>query len=179
MNKVFLFSGTPSPFVPTPAEPHREITLEDVQKFVESGELALAPTHPLSTRPFAVQPIPKTSSAYASSGPLERSKRKPRKWRIVHREIKTIAGRRWIGRTWTGGPFGFSLPFTRDCHLIFSFDLDKESELMVPLPSVVPLTTDGGPAGASGSPAKHPKIKLTRPKGMLNIITSPQRTQIR
>jgi len=135
--------GTPTPLAPTPAEPHREITQEDVQKFIESGELALAPTHPLSTRPFPVQPIPKTSSAYASSGPLERSTRKPRKWRVVHREIKTIAGGRWIARTWTG---------------------DKESELMIPLPNVVSLPIETVTTNASGSPAKHPKIKFIQSK---------------
>ncbi|KAF8333177.1 uncharacterized protein EI90DRAFT_3122236 [Cantharellus anzutake] len=136
--------GTPQPAAsstPAPEAP-QEVTLDDVQHFADSGLLSLAPSRPLPIRPFPVQPAPKGASSYASVGPLDRSKNKPRKWQITQREIRTISGGRWIARTWIG---------------------DKESGL--PLPADAGLAPGDGTPGTPGSatnvkPAKHPKIRL-------------------
>lgn len=75
----------------------------DIRELVDSGAYTLAPAHPLVTRPFPVQPIPKTSHSYATAPPLDRTKRPARRWELATREIRTIAGGSWKARTWMGG----------------------------------------------------------------------------
>ncbi|KAF8963954.1 hypothetical protein BDZ97DRAFT_1818733 [Flammula alnicola] len=60
------------------------------------------PVYPLPTKPFPVQPPPKIASGFAPLLPLDKSGRKVRHWREANREIRGIAGGRWLARTWVG-----------------------------------------------------------------------------
>ncbi|KAI9513124.1 hypothetical protein F5148DRAFT_1279163 [Russula earlei] len=70
-------------------------TLEDIEGVPH-------PRYPLPTKPFQVQPAPKISTGYAPIVPLDRTKSKPRHWRMAHREIRGISGGRWFARAWVG-----------------------------------------------------------------------------
>jgi hypothetical protein len=79
--------------LPTTLEP--TTTLEDLEGVPH-------PRYPLPTKPFQVQPPPKITTGYATVIPLDRTKIKPRHWRLAHREIRGIAGGRWFARAWVG-----------------------------------------------------------------------------
>jgi Wiskott-Aldrich syndrome protein len=49
-----------------------------------------------------VQPLPKITTGYAPTTPLDRTKGRPRHWRPAHREIRGVAGGRWFARSWVG-----------------------------------------------------------------------------
>lgn len=91
---------------PPPTRPLQEKNDDnqmDIREVVDSGMYTLAPAHPLVTRPFPVQPPPKTGHSYATAPPLDCSKNRARHWEITTREIRTIAGGSWKARTWMGG----------------------------------------------------------------------------
>jgi hypothetical protein len=75
----------------------------DIRELVDSGRYTLAPAHPVITRPFPVQPIPKAGHSYATAPPLDRTPNRARHWELATREIRTIAGGSWKARTWMGG----------------------------------------------------------------------------
>ncbi|KDR85529.1 hypothetical protein GALMADRAFT_53612 [Galerina marginata CBS 339.88] len=60
------------------------------------------PVYPLPTKPFPVQPPQKIVSGFAPLLPLDKSNQKVRHWREANREIRGIAGGRWLARTWVG-----------------------------------------------------------------------------
>ncbi|PCH34090.1 hypothetical protein WOLCODRAFT_22452 [Wolfiporia cocos MD-104 SS10] len=60
------------------------------------------PVYPLPSKPFAVQPPPKIGTGFAPVIPLDKSGKSVRRWRLVNREIRGIAGGRWFARTWAG-----------------------------------------------------------------------------
>ncbi|PPQ69442.1 hypothetical protein CVT25_004834 [Psilocybe cyanescens] len=60
------------------------------------------PVYPLPTKPFPVQPPQKIVSGFAPLLPLDRSNKKVRHWREANREIRGIAGGRWLARSWVG-----------------------------------------------------------------------------
>jgi Wiskott-Aldrich syndrome protein len=60
------------------------------------------PVYPLPTKPFPVQPPPKIPTGFAPLIPLDRSHTKVRHWREANREIRGIAGGRWLAKTWVG-----------------------------------------------------------------------------
>ncbi|KAF9056038.1 hypothetical protein BJ165DRAFT_1430417 [Panaeolus papilionaceus] len=60
------------------------------------------PVYPLPTKPFPVQPHPKIPTGFAPPMPLDKSRQKVRHWRPAQREIRGIAGGRWLTRTWVG-----------------------------------------------------------------------------
>ncbi|KAJ6623057.1 hypothetical protein B0H10DRAFT_2010946 [Mycena sp. CBHHK59/15] len=64
-------------------------------------EVAL-PQYPLPLKPFSVQPPQKIITGFAPVLPLDRSGAKVRHWRTVNREIRGIAGGRWVTRSWVG-----------------------------------------------------------------------------
>jgi len=49
-----------------------------------------------------VQLPPKIPTGFAPQMPLDKSGRKVRHWREANREIRGIAGGRWLARTWVG-----------------------------------------------------------------------------
>ncbi|KAF4623050.1 hypothetical protein D9613_002286 [Agrocybe pediades] len=60
------------------------------------------PVYPLPTKPFPVQPPQKIPTGTAPLIPLDKSKKHVRHWREANREIRGIAGGRWLTRTWVG-----------------------------------------------------------------------------
>ena len=60
------------------------------------------PVYPLPTKPFPVQPPPKITSGFAPLLSLDKSSKVVRHWRPARREIRGIAGGRWLARTWVG-----------------------------------------------------------------------------
>jgi len=58
------------------------------------------PLYPLPSRSFPVQPPPKIPTGYAPSHPIDTKHFPTRKWAIMQREIRGIAGGRWFARTW-------------------------------------------------------------------------------
>ena len=60
------------------------------------------PIYPLPSKPFLVQPLPKIGSGFAPTIPLDKSKTPVRHWRKAQREIRGIAGGRWLVGTWVG-----------------------------------------------------------------------------
>lgn len=62
------------------------------------------PVYRLPTKPFLVQPLPKTGSGFAPTIPLEKTYAKVpvRRWRKAQRVIRGIAGGQWVAPTWVG-----------------------------------------------------------------------------
>ncbi|KIJ54736.1 hypothetical protein M422DRAFT_24640 [Sphaerobolus stellatus SS14] len=58
------------------------------------------PLYPLPTRSFPVQAPPKIPTGYAPSHPIDTKRGPVRKWAVMQREIRGIAGGRWFARTW-------------------------------------------------------------------------------
>ena len=90
--------NSPEPEYAAPSSPHtvlaplaEEFNLDNVP----------IPVYPLPTKPFPVQPPPKITSGLAPL-PLDKSTKAVRHWRPARREIRGIAGGRWLARTWVG-----------------------------------------------------------------------------
>ena len=90
--------NSPEPENTAPNSPHtvlaplaEEFNLENVP----------IPVYPLPTKPFPVQPPPKITSGLAPL-PLDKNTKAVRHWRPARREIRGIAGGRWLARTWVG-----------------------------------------------------------------------------
>lgn len=81
-------SSPPASSVPLP----EEMNLENVP----------IPVYPLPTKPFPVQLPPKIASGFAPLIPLDKSGKQVRHWRTANREIRGIAGGRWLAKTWVG-----------------------------------------------------------------------------
>jgi Wiskott-Aldrich syndrome protein len=79
---------------PVSAPPVDEPNLENVP----------IPVYPLPTKPFPVQPPPKIVTGFAPLLPIDKGGKKVpvRHWRQANREIRGIAGGRWVTRTWVG-----------------------------------------------------------------------------
>lgn len=129
-------SAPPADTTTASAAPAPELmTIEDIEGVPH-------PRYPLPTKPFQVQPAPKITTGYAPIIPLDRTKSKPRHWRMAHREIRGIAGGRWFARAWVG---------------------DKESELAVAaeaalsLPKLPALSISAAAAGSRTPGKRKPK----------------------
>jgi len=107
-------------------------TLEDIEGVPH-------PRYSLPTKPFQVQPAPKITTGYAPVIPLDRTKVKPRHWRMAHREVRGIAGGRWFARAWVG---------EKDSELAVA------SEAALSLPKLPALSISAPPAG-SRTPGKR------------------------
>lgn len=60
------------------------------------------PVYPLPTKPFPVLPSGKIGTGFATYIPIEKSGKKARHWRVAHREVRGIAGGRWLAKAWVG-----------------------------------------------------------------------------
>lgn len=60
------------------------------------------PVYPLPTKPFPVQPPQKIVTGPSPLLPLDKGGKRVRHWREANREIRGIAGGRWLARTWVG-----------------------------------------------------------------------------
>lgn len=118
-----------------PAPEQSTVTLEDLDGIPH-------PRYPLPTKPFQVQPPPKISTGYAPVVPLDRTKTKPRHWRLAHREVRGIAGGRWFARAWVG---------EKDSELAVA----AEAALSVPK---LPALSVSAPAPGRASGKRKPKV---------------------
>jgi hypothetical protein len=80
---------TTSIFAPEPS------TIEDIEGVPH-------PRYLLPTKLFQVQLPPKITTGHAPATPLDRTKGRPRHWRLAHCEIHSIAGGRWFAKAWVG-----------------------------------------------------------------------------
>ena len=101
--------------------------------------------YPLPTKPFPVQPPQKLPTGLAQPIPLDKSGKKVRHWREAKREIRGIAGGRWMARTWVG---------------------EKESELRSFLESNMTSKGADEKASASGGPPKHSGVSISAPPNL-------------
>ncbi|VDB90226.1 unnamed protein product [Peniophora sp. CBMAI 1063] len=108
-----IAEATPNspPQAPSPAPTSPALTAAPLPVPGEGGPSAAEllegvpiPRYPLPTRPFAVKPPGKLlANTWASNPPLDRTKLPARRWRLVQREIRGIAGGRWFAKSWAGG----------------------------------------------------------------------------
>jgi len=90
--------NSPEPEYPAPNSP-QTVTAPLAEEF--NLDNVPIPVYPLPTKPFPVQPPPKITSGLAPL-PLDKSTKAVRHWRPARREIRGIAGGRWLARTWVG-----------------------------------------------------------------------------
>ena len=97
--------------------------------------------------------------------PLDKSRKRARHWREANREIRGIAGGRWLTRTWVG---------------------DKESDLATHLAAksvddklagVALSKTSSHPLSAVATSKAMSKLKATSKSGSVANSTSPSRAQ--
>ncbi|KAF7303086.1 hypothetical protein MKEN_01272100 [Mycena kentingensis (nom. inval.)] len=94
--------NTPEPdAIPLATPPNENGNALTEEPIINLHEIPL-PQYPLPLKPFPVQPPPKITSGFAPTIPLDRSGAKVRAWRVVNREIRGIAGGRWVTKTWVG-----------------------------------------------------------------------------
>ncbi|KAI9454882.1 hypothetical protein BJY52DRAFT_699018 [Lactarius psammicola] len=137
---------TPEPEAPAPldaasttvpsAPEQSTVTLEDLDGIPH-------PRYPLPTKPFQVQPPPKISTGYAPVVPLDRTKTKPRHWRLAHREVRGIAGGRWFARSWVG---------EKDSELAIA------AEAALSVPKLPALSASAPVTGGRASGKRKPKV---------------------
>ncbi|KAF9486391.1 hypothetical protein BDN70DRAFT_926640 [Pholiota conissans] len=100
------------------------------------------PVYPLPTKPFPVQPPPKIASGFAPLLPLDKSGRKVRRWREANREIRGIAGGRWLARTWVGDKESDYTSFANNSSVHVRLTDDKTSG-SVTLPKLSSVSISG------------------------------------
>lgn len=135
--------NSPEPENTAPNSPHavlpslaEELNLENVP----------IPVYPLPTKPFPVQPPPKITSALAPLLPLDKSSKAVRHWRSARREIRGIAGGRWLARTWVGDKESEYASFVADSTAPGKSVTDDKTSTAVALPKLPVLSI---PAPAS------------------------------
>ncbi|KAK7031174.1 hypothetical protein VNI00_013589 [Paramarasmius palmivorus] len=134
---IELGSDAPSALQATATVDEQPISLEGVP----------IPVYPLPNKPFPVLPPPKISSGNAPVIPLDKTKARPRHWRVANREIRGIAGGRWFVRAWVG---------------------DKESEFANVMQAQKAAGADGQGAGAGLNGVTLPKlagVSISAPQG--------------
>ena len=95
---------SPTPTSPPLTSVPMPVPAEGGPSAAELLEGVPVPRYPLPTRPFAVKPPAKLmAQTWASNPPLDRTKLPTRRWRVVQREIRGIAGGRWFAKSWAGG----------------------------------------------------------------------------
>nr|GAT59793.1 predicted protein [Mycena chlorophos] len=137
-------ANTPEPeAVPVPANGNGNGTIAEEPMTINLQDIPL-PQYPLPLKPFSVQPPAKiSSSGSAQPAPLDRSGAKVRQWRVVNREIRGIAGGRWVTKTWIGAK-----------ESAYAQVLEKQAAA-VALPKVPSIPT----GGTSNKPGPKPKAK--------------------
>ncbi|KAF8585700.1 hypothetical protein K439DRAFT_1660116 [Ramaria rubella] len=109
------------------------------------------PVYPLPTRAFPVQPPPKVPTGYAPSQPIDTKRGPVRKWTIMQREIKGIAGGRWFARTWVAPQ---TLPQTATAIRPISPPVYTAASPPLTLPDAGPSRISGSAAGSRASSVK-------------------------
>ena len=151
--------NSPEPDYPAPNSPHtvlaplaEEFNLENVP----------IPVYPLPTKPFPVQPPPKITSGLAPL-PLDKSTKAVRHWRPARREIRGIAGGRWLARTWVGdkeSEYASSVAVVDD-KTSTSVALPKLPPLSISAPAIKSLgrlkaSSKAGSVATSATPSRAP-----------------------
>lgn len=152
--------NSPEPEILQPSSP----AFPSVPLLEESPNLENVPipVYPLPTKPFPVQPPQKILTGIAPLIPLDKSHKKARHWREANREIRGIAGGRWLTRTWVG---------------------DKESELATHLATKSVEDKSAGvkapshPLSAVATSKTVSKLKMASKSGSASNSASPSRAQ--
>ena len=120
------------------------------------------PVYPLPTKPFPVQPPPKITSGLVPL-PLDKSTKAVRHWRPARREIRGIAGGRWLARTWVGDKESEYASFIAiaDDKPSTSVALPKLPPLSISAPAIKSLgrlkaSSKAGSAATSATPSRAP-----------------------
>ena len=158
--------NSPEPENTAPNSPHavsaplaEEFNLENVP----------IPVYPLPTKPFPVQPPPKIPSGFAPLLPLDKSSKAVRHWRPARREIRGIAGGRWLARTWVGDKESEYASFVADSTAQGKSTDDKTSTSGVALPKL-PALSISAPSTKSLS-----RLKASSKAGSVATSATPSR----
>ena len=158
--------NSPEPEITAPNSPHavlaplaEEFNLENVP----------IPVYPLPTKPFPVQPPPKIATGLALPLPLDKSNKAVRHWRTARREIRGIAGGRWLARTWVGDKESEYASFVADPTQGKSTTDDKTSTSGVALPKL-PLSIS-----APASTKSLGRLKASSKAGSVATSATPSR----
>ena len=148
--------NSPEPEYPAPSSPHtvlaplaEEFNLDNVP----------IPVYPLPTKPFPVQPPPKITSGLAPL-PLDKSTKAVRHWRPARREIRGIAGGRWLARTWVGD---------KESEYASFVVADDKPSASVALPKLPPLSISTPAIKSLG------RLKASSKAGSVATSTTPSR----
>ncbi|KAF8167554.1 hypothetical protein B0H34DRAFT_21418 [Crassisporium funariophilum] len=152
------------------------------------------PVYPLPTKPFPVQPPPKIASGFAPLLPLDKSGRKVRPWRTANREIRGIAGGRWLAHTWVGDKESDYSSFVADS-VMPKYSEDKPSTSGVAIPKLPSMSisapasskslgrlkgsSKAGSAVTSATPSRAPSA-IPEPQGIsvTSIVRAPTKMRI-
>jgi len=137
------------------------------------------PVYPLPTKPFPVQPPPKITTSGLAPLPLDKSTKAVRHWRPARREIRGIAGGRWLARTWVGDKESEYASFiAADDKTSTSVTLPKVPPLSISAPAIKSLgrlkaSSKAGSVATSATPSRAPS---TNPESQgIPIVTTAVR----
>jgi hypothetical protein len=137
-------------------------TLPSLEEFSLDG--VPLPVYPLPTKPFPVQQPAKIQTGFAPPLTLHKSALKVRRWRPANREIKGIAGGRWLARCWAG---------EKESELASSLSVASAMKVQPSTPGEVsasalgqfPLGTSFKAAALPASLSAPPGTGIGKPKG--------------
>lgn len=134
------------------------------------------PLWPLPTRAFPVQPPPKIPTGYAPSHPLDTKRPPARKWTVMKREIRGIAGGRWFTKTWVSG----AMPDTPDVITGNSGNNSNNNNASAGTAGPVPNDPDPNPTlgQASTATTSVPPTKSDSGLGLMTRASSPPQNQV-
>ncbi|KZV99255.1 hypothetical protein EXIGLDRAFT_746223 [Exidia glandulosa HHB12029] len=93
-------------YASSPAQHPRDLSVEPDSPYVPESDLVTHPTpvpsYTLPTRSFAVAAPIKTANTVPKDVQVDRNVTPVRRWRVARREIRGIAGGRWLARSWVG-----------------------------------------------------------------------------
>lgn len=160
--------NSPEPENTAPNSPHTVVAPLTEELNLENVPI---PVYPLPTKPFPVQPPPKITSGSAPLLPLDKSSKAVRHWRPAMREIRGIAGGRWLARTWVGDKESEYASFVADATLQGkSATDDKTSTSGVALPKLPALSIS-----APASIKSLGRLKASSKAGSIATSATPSR----
>ncbi|KAF9524081.1 hypothetical protein CPB83DRAFT_898225 [Crepidotus variabilis] len=182
--------NTPEPEVLPPSSPPASVApLPEEPPNLENVPI---PIYPLPTKPFPVQQPPKIPAGSAPLIPLEKSGKKVRHWREANREIRGIAGGRWLVKTWVGEKESDLAAHLSSQALASAKGDDKASAVGLSLPKLPALSapikksvsklkgsSKGGSAATSANPSRAPSVVPDAPIALpSSMVKAPSKMRI-
>ncbi|KAF8807900.1 hypothetical protein BYT27DRAFT_7256441 [Phlegmacium glaucopus] len=160
--------NSPEPENTAPNSPHTALAPLPEELNLENVPI---PVYPLPTKPFPVQPPPKITSGFAPLVPLDKSSKAVRHWRPARREIRGIAGGRWLARTWVGDKESEYASFVADSTVQGKSVTDDKTSSGVALPKLPALSISSAPASIK----TLGRLKASSKAGSIATSANPSR----